>query len=189
VIAEATPGGIEPAGIEVRITPMRRRHLRSVVRIEQRVYPRPWSFGLFLSEIGQRSTRVYLVARVGGSVVGYAGLFRAVEESHITTIVIDPQWQRRGIATRLLLVLARAAIERGSTSLTLEVRVSNSGAQALYQRFGFVPAGVRRGYYPDNREDAIVMWASNIDTEDYTRRLAIIEAGIRGTTVIDGEWV
>jgi [ribosomal protein S18]-alanine N-acetyltransferase len=189
VIAETTPGGSAAPGLHVRITPMRRRHLRSVVRIEQQTYPRPWSFGLFLSEIGQRSTRVYLVARVDGSVVGYAGLFRAVDESHITTIVVAPEWHRRGIATRLLLVLARAAIERGSTSLTLEVRVSNSGAQALYQRFGFVPAGVRRGYYPDTREDAIVMWASNIDSEDYARRLAAIEAGVRGTTVVDGEWV
>ena len=189
MIAETTPGGSAAPGLRVRITPMRRRHLRSVVRIEQQTYPRPWSFGLFLSEIGQRSTRVYLVARVDGAVVGYAGLFRAVDESHITTIVVAPEWHRQGIATRLLLVLARAAIERGSTSLTLEVRVSNSGAQALYQRFGFVPAGVRRNYYPDTREDAIVMWASNIDSEDYARRLAAIEAGVRGTTVVDGEWV
>jgi [ribosomal protein S18]-alanine N-acetyltransferase len=189
VIAETTPGGLDPASLEVRITPMRRRHLRAVVRIEQRTYPRPWSYGLFLSEIGQRSTRVYLVARVNGTVVGYGGLFRAVDESHITTIVVDPGWHRRGIATRLLLALARAAIQRGSTSLTLEVRVSNAGAQALYQRFGFVPAGVRRGYYPDTREDAIVMWANEIDSVDYARRLAAIEANVQGTTVVDGDWV
>ncbi|HEY8525961.1 MAG TPA: ribosomal protein S18-alanine N-acetyltransferase [Acidimicrobiales bacterium] len=189
MIADAAPGGVGSAGLDVRITPMRRRHLRAVVRIEQRVYPRPWSFGLFLSEINQRSTRVYLVARVGGTIVGYAGLFHGVDESHITTIVVDPDWQRQGIATRLLLALARAAIHRGSQSLTLEVRVSNSGAQALYQRFGFVPAGVRRNYYPDNHEDAIVMWANDIDSEDYARRLAAIEAGIRGTTVIDGDWI
>lgn len=189
MIAETTPGGLEPVGLDVRITPMRRRHLRAVVRIEQRVYPRPWSYGLFLSEIGQRATRVYLVARVDGTVVGYGGLFRAADESHITTIVVDPRWHRRGIATRLLLALARAAIQRGSTSLTLEVRVSNAGAQALYQRFGFVPAGVRRGYYPDTREDAIVMWANDIDDEGYARRLAAIEASVRGTTVVDGDWV
>lgn len=191
MIAEASPspGGRDPAAIEVRITPMRRRHLRAVLRIEQQVYPRPWSFGLFLSEIGQRTTRVYVVARVDGAVVGYAGLFQAVEESHITTVVVDPAWHRKGVATRLLLVLARAAVERGSTSLTLEVRVSNSGAQALYQRFGFVPAGVRRAYYPDTREDAIVMWATDIAGDDYARRLVAIEAGVQGTTVVDGEWV
>src|SRR5690606_24163286 len=128
--------------IEVRIAPMRRRHLRGVLRIEQQVYPRPWTAGLFLSEIGQRSTRAYLIARVGGEIVGYAGMLRSLDDGHITTVAVDPAWQRRGIATRLLLALARAAIDRGCLSLTLEVRMSNSGAQALYQRFGFVPAGV-----------------------------------------------
>jgi ribosomal-protein-alanine N-acetyltransferase len=189
VTPQVTPAGDDAADLEVRITPMRRRHLRGVLRIEQQVYPRPWSFGLFLGEIGQRATRVYLVARVRGTIVGYAGLFHAVDESHVTTIVVDPAWHRQGVATRLLLVLARAAIDRGSRNLTLEVRVSNSGAQALYQRFGFVPAGVRRGYYPDTHEDAVVMWATDIDGADYGERLAAIEATVRGTTVVEGEWV
>ena len=183
------PGPPPPEPIEVRITPMRRRHLRAVLRIEQRTYPRPWSYSLFLGEIGQRATRTYLVARVGGTLVGYAGTFQAVDESHVTTIVVDPDWHRRGVATRLLIALARAAIDRGSTSVTLEVRVSNSGAQALYRRFGFVPAGMRKAYYPDNREDALVMWAHDVNTEAYAERLATIEAGVPGTTVIEGGWV
>jgi ribosomal-protein-alanine N-acetyltransferase len=89
----------------------------------------------------------------------------------------------------LLLTLARSAIDRGSRSLTLEVRVSNGGAQALYRQFGFAPAGMRKAYYPDNHEDALVMWAHDIDTPEYTDRLAGIEASIRGTTVIEGGWV
>jgi ribosomal-protein-alanine N-acetyltransferase len=178
-----------PDRLEVRITPMRRRHLRNVLRIEQRTYPRPWTYGLFLGEIGQRATRTYLVAKVGAAIVGYAGTFQAVDESHVTTIVVDPDWHRRGIATRLLLTLARSAIDRGSRSLTLEVRVSNGGAQALYRQFGFAPAGMRKAYYPDNHEDALVMWAHDIDTPEYTDRLAGIEASIRGTTVIEGGWV
>lgn len=178
-----------PEGLEVRITPMRRRHLRTVVRIEQRTYPRPWSYGLFLGEIGQRATRTYLVAKVGNTIVGYAGTFQAVDESHVTTIVVDPDWYRRGIATRLLLALARSAADRGSRSLTLEVRVSNSGAQALYRQFGFVPAGMRKAYYPDNHEDALVMWAHDVDTPEYAARLAAIESGLRGTTVVEGGWV
>jgi ribosomal-protein-alanine N-acetyltransferase len=179
----------DPGHIEVRIAPMRRRHLRSVVRIEQQVYPRPWTFALFLSEIGQRATRIYLVARVSGNVVGYAGLFRAVDDGHITTVAVDPAWHRQGIATRLLLGLARGAIDRGCTDLTLEVRMSNSGAQALYQRFGFVPAGVRKGYYPETREDALVMWANDVDSPAYAARLAAIERNIRGHTVVEGDWV
>lgn len=173
--------------IEVRIAPMRRRHLRGVLRIEQQVYPRPWTAGLFLSEIGQRSTRAYLIARVGGEIVGYAGMLRSLDDGHITTVAVDPAWQRRGIATRLLLALARGAIDRGCLSLTLEVRMSNSGAQALYQRFGFVPAGVRRGYYPETGEDALVMWARDIDTPEYAARLAAIEAGVRGSTVVEND--
>ncbi|HET6949813.1 MAG TPA: ribosomal protein S18-alanine N-acetyltransferase [Acidimicrobiales bacterium] len=179
----------DPATVEVRITPMRRRHLRSVLRIEQQVYPRPWTFGLFLSEIGQRASRLYVVARVGGEVVGYAGLFRAVDDGHITTVAVDPAWHRHGIATRMLLALARGAIDRGCVNLTLEVRMSNSGAQALYQRFGFVPAGVRKGYYPETGEDALVMWANDIGGPDYAARLAAIEQGVPGRTVVDGDWI
>ena len=179
----------DPDALEVRITAMRRRHLRGVLRIEQQVYPRPWTFGLFLGEISQRASRVYLVARVGSEVVGYAGMFRAVDDGHITTIAVDPAWQRRGIATRMLLALARAAVDRGCRNLTLEVRMSNSGAQALYQRFGFVPAGVRKGYYPETGEDALVMWANDIDTEAYTDRLREIEGGVPGSTVVEGDWI
>jgi ribosomal-protein-alanine N-acetyltransferase len=175
--------------LEVHITPMRRRHLRGVLRIEQQVYPRPWTFGLFLGEISQRASRVYVVARVGAEVVGYAGMFRAVDDGHVTTIAVDPAWQRHGIATRMLLALARAAVERGCRNLTLEVRMSNSGAQALYQHFGFVPAGVRKGYYPETREDALVMWANDVDTETYAVRLREIEAAVPGRTVIDGDWI
>jgi ribosomal-protein-alanine N-acetyltransferase len=179
----------EPDALEVRITPMRRRHLRGVLRIEQQVYPRPWTFGLFLGEISQRASRVYLVARVGSEVVGYAGMFRTVDDGHITTIAVDPAWQRRGIATRMLLALARAAVDRGCHNLTLEVRMSNSGAQALYQRFGFVPAGVRKGYYPETGEDALVMWSNDIDTDDYAARLDELERGVPGRTVVEGDWI
>jgi [ribosomal protein S18]-alanine N-acetyltransferase len=179
----------DPDALEVRITPMRRRHLRGVLRIEQQVYPRPWTFGLFLGEISQRASRVYLVARVGSEVVGYAGMFRAVDDGHITTVAVDPAWQRNGVATRMLLALARAALDRGCRNLTLEVRMSNSGAQALYQRFGFVPAGVRKGYYPETGEDALVMWANEVDTEAYAARLSEIESGIPGRTVIEGDWI
>ena len=179
----------DPEALEVRITPMRRRHLRGVLRIEQQVYPRPWTFGLFLGEISQRASRLYVVARVGSEVVGYAGMFRAVDDGHITTIAVDPAWQRHGVATRMLLSLARAAVERGCRNLTLEVRMSNSGAQALYQRFGFVPAGVRKGYYPETGEDALVMWSNDVDTELYAARLREIESGVPGRTVVEGDWV
>ncbi len=170
---------------EVTITSMRRRHLRSVLAIEGRVYPRPWTLGLFVSELSLRASRLYLVARVGATVVGYAGLMAVGGEGHVTTVAVDPAWHRAKVGTRLLLALAAHAAARGITGLTLEVRMSNEAAQALYARFGFVPAGVRRNYYIETNEDAMVMWAHGIDTEAYAQRLAELEAALPGATVVD----
>jgi [ribosomal protein S18]-alanine N-acetyltransferase len=174
---------VEP--VEVHVVPMRRRHLRSVLRIEEQVYPRPWSQSLFLSELALRSTRAYFVARVGRDTVGYAGLMMSMEDGHVTTIAVDPRHHRVGVGTRLLLALAREAVARGAKSLTLEVRLSNKHAQELYRRFGFVPVGVRRGYYADTGEDALVMWAYEVDTDDYERLLGALERRLPGRTVFE----
>ncbi len=156
----------------LKISPMQRRHLRSVLAIEQQVYPRPWSATLFLSELSQRSTRSYTVGTVGPLVVGYAGLMVVGEEGHVNTLSVDPGWQRRGVATMLLADLARTAMKRGVRHLTLEVRAGNGPAQALYRKFGFGPVGLRRNYYSETGEDAVVMWVRDIDTQDYVERLA-----------------
>jgi ribosomal-protein-alanine N-acetyltransferase len=179
-------GSPDPSTHEVRISPMRRRHLRAVLRIEAQVYPRPWSLGLFMSELALKTTRVYLVARVGGAVVGYCGLMITGSDGHVTTVAVAPEWQRRSVATRLLLALTVAAADHGCTGLTLEVRAGNAGAQTLYRAFGFAPAGVRKGYYTETNEDAIVMWAHDIDLEAHRRRLDAIAASIPGSTVWEG---
>jgi ribosomal-protein-alanine N-acetyltransferase len=176
------------AELEVRISPMRRRHLRGVLRIENQVYPRPWTLGLFMSELGFRHTRVYLVARVGTTVVGYAGMMLVEPDGHVTTVAVDPAWRRCGIATRLLLAVARDAADLGAENLTLEVRMSNEPAKALYRRFGFAPAGVRKGYYAETGEDALVMWATDVNTPRYRARLDAIETEVPGTTVVEGTW-
>src|SRR5205085_3713756 len=98
----------------VHLVPMRRRHLRSVLRIEAQVYPRPWSLSLFMSELALRGSRAYYVARVGGTVVGYSGLMLTGEDAHVTTIAVDPAWHRHKIGTRMLLNLARQAVARGA---------------------------------------------------------------------------
>ncbi len=175
----------EPADPVVHILPMRRRHVRQVLRIEQQVYPRPWSASLFHSELALRSTRAYYVARIGREVVGYAGLMMTVDDGHVTTIAVDPEWHRHKIGTRLLLVLAREAIERGATSLTLEVRMSNRGAQELYRRFGFAPVGVRKNYYQEVNEDALVMWAHEVNRPEYSALLDAIERDLPGETVLE----
>ena len=133
-----------PDELDVTISLMRRRHLRSVLRIEQQVYPRPWSMGLFMSELGIRGSRLYVVARVDSTVVGYGGLMLVADDGHVTTLAVDPAWHRHKLGTRLLLSLATTAIHRGARNLTLEVRTSNHAAQSLYRSFGFAPRGSAR---------------------------------------------
>lgn len=180
--AERVPRADE---LKVTIGPMRRRHLRSVLRIEQAVYPRPWSLGLFMSELGYRGSRVYVVARVGNTVVGYGGLMLVSDDAHITTLAVDPAWQRMKLGTRLLHALATASIARGARNLTLEVRAGNEPAKELYRAFGFAPAGVRKGYYVETHEDAIVMWAEEVDGEKYAQRLATLVEELPGVAVLE----
>ncbi len=169
----------------MHLVPMRRRHLRSVMRIEAQVYPRPWSLPLFMSELNLRSSRLYYVARVEGSVVGYCGLMLVEDDAHITNIAVDPAWHRHQIGTRLLLNAARQAAARGATRLTLEVRMSNQAAQGLYRKFGFEAAGVRKNYYAESREDALIMWAYGLATGEYRERLVTIEGELSGSTLVD----
>jgi [ribosomal protein S18]-alanine N-acetyltransferase len=176
----------DPDTLDVRVQPMRRRHVRHVLKIEQQVYPRPWTLGVFHSELGIKDgSRCYVVAKVGSALVGYAGLMRSVDEAHVTNIAVDPAWHRHKIGSRLLLALAYAGRHSGARHLTLEVRVSNVAAQAMYARFGFSPVGVRARYY-ENTEDAIVMWAHDIDAPEYAERLRRLEADLPGTTAWDG---
>ena len=112
---------------EVSVGPLRRRHLRGVMHIERAVYPHPWTESLFQSELALPSSRIYLVARAGRTTVGYAGIMFAPDEAHVTTIAVHPDWQRRHVATRLLVALDAGAVERGYRALTLEVRVERAG--------------------------------------------------------------
>jgi ribosomal-protein-alanine N-acetyltransferase len=171
---------IDPSELHVRIQRMRRRHLRSVLKIERQVYPRPWTIGVFTSEI-TNPERCYVVARVGSTLVGYGGMLFSADDAHVANVAVDPRWHRHKIGTRLLLTMARFARDHGYRNLTLEVRVSNVGAQAMYRRFGLAPAGIRPRYY-ENTEDAIVMWANDIDQPAYADRLDDIEADVHGTT-------
>ena len=189
--AEAVPDeprADEPRAAEavtVVVMPMRRRHLRAVLRIEEKTSSTPWSLGLFLAE-ARRDERVYLVARSGNEILGYAGLLFALTDGHITTIAVDPDRQGGRVGTRLMLVLMRAAVERGAEAVTLEVRASNVPAQAMYRRFGFMPAGARKDYYRDPTEDALVLWAHDIHTPQYAERLAFIEEGLSSPLVVEG---
>ncbi len=182
-VHRSTPAGSAPVDhdrepADIVVEAMRRRHLRGVLRIEGRTSTTPWSLGLFVAELGRGDQRVYLVARDDGRVIGYAGALLVAGEAHVTTIAVDPDRRGRAVATRLLLALIRRGVELGVGSVTLEVRASNEPALALYRRFGFVPAGVRKGYYSKPLEDALVLWAHDVAGADYSDRLAMIEAAL-----------
>lgn len=157
--------------VELEITRMRRRHLKGVMAIERQVYPRPWSPNLFLSEMIELRNRTYLVARINREVVGYGGIMCYGDEAHVTTIAVDPEHHRRKIGTRMMYELVEEGVRLGARAVSLEVRVSNWGAQRLYSRFGFRPVGIRKNYYQETGEDAVVMWADGVRSPEYRSRL------------------
>ena len=146
-----------------------------VAELERAVYPQPWSMRVFVDELGLDS-RTYVVAVADDAIVAYAGLLIVEDDAHITTVAVDPQARQKRIGTHLMINLVDHALAIGAKHLTLEVRVSNSAARRLYERFGFAPVGVRKDYYRD--EDALVMWAIDIDTQDYATRIANIRESL-----------
>jgi len=164
----------------VTLAPMRRRHVRDVLAIERVVYPRPWSAALFFSELAQRATRTYLVAHEGRTLVGYGGLMCHLDEGHITTLAVRPEVQHRKIGSRLLLALVEEARSRPVRSLALEVRVANWPAQRLYSWFGFRPVGVRKNYYAETGEDALVMWIDDLGSDEIGSRIDRIRVAVGG---------
>ena len=132
-------------------------HLNAIEEIERRSYPTPWSRSMFASELA-KPTSICLGAFEGEELVGYVINSRYVDAWHVMNVAVDPDHQRRGVASRLLERLFELTRDDERRGYTLEVRVSNEAAIELYERLGFEPRGIRRGYYTDNREDALIMW-------------------------------
>ena len=150
------------------IREMNRHDIPAVATLEQAVYDNPWSVRVFYDELALANRR-YIVAEEDETVVGYGGMLIVETDGHITTLAVDPEARRQRLGTRLMVALIDAALEMSVSHVTLEVRMSNDGAQALYERFGFAPVGLRKNYYRD--EDALVMWANDIDGLDYQARM------------------
>lgn len=143
--------------------------------IEEDSYPQPWTAAIFSDELAAPG-RTYVVVEEDGEIIGYGGLMTVGDEAHVTTLTVDPVHRGHGHGTRLMLYLAEAAREGEARSLTLEVRLSNRPAQALYQRFGMVPVGVRKRYY--GNEDALIMWVHDIDRSPFAERLREIREAL-----------
>jgi ribosomal-protein-alanine N-acetyltransferase len=166
----------ETAGALVTIAPMLEADIPQVAAIDRASFPQPWSENSYRFEVRDNAHAHFIVAldpqplaaqgwldrlfgrAVARHVVGYAGYWLVVDEAHVNTIAVHPEWRRRGIGDRLLRALLADARKAHARSATLEVRVSNSAAQTLYRKYGFEPVGQRPRYYRDG-EDALLMTA------------------------------
>ena len=143
---------------ELTIRIAREEDIESMAQLDKICFSAPWSKESFESEIVENARALYIVAIVDNELVGYAGMWGILDEGHITNIAVHPDHRRKHIGEALVSILAKTAEESGIDKLTLEVRKSNEPAKALYKKLGFEAKGLRKGYYEDNNEDAIIMW-------------------------------
>jgi [ribosomal protein S18]-alanine N-acetyltransferase len=173
--------------LSVIVAPMELADVASVEAIELASFSAPWPPNAYRTELQANRLAHYMVIRVGSRIVGYAGLWLMVDEAHVTTFAIHPDWRRRRLGERLLIALLDAAIERRAAEATLEVRLSNLAARRLYEKFGFRPVGIRPRYYTDNDEDALIMTTERLDGPVMGERLARLRALIEAAPgSIDG---
>ena len=147
---------------ELVITSMTMSDLNKVMDVERASFPTPWSREAFVRELTENAFAVYVVGKLGRKIVGYAGMWLIINEAHVTNIAVHPEYRRRHFGERLLQELIDRAKRNDCDRMTLEVRTGNSGAQTMYRRFGFVEQGIRRRYYTDTGEDAIIMWKDEL---------------------------
>ncbi|MEO6579171.1 MAG: ribosomal protein S18-alanine N-acetyltransferase [Candidatus Limnocylindria bacterium] len=145
------------------VDPMRLDDVAAVHEIERLSFRTPWPVHAFDQELRSNRLARYVVARAGDRIVGFAGVWMMVDEAHVTTFSVHPEWRRQAIGSQLLLSLLELAGTIGARRMTLEVRESNDSAQALYRGFGFDVAGRRTAYYTDDGEDALVMTTPDLN--------------------------
>jgi [ribosomal protein S18]-alanine N-acetyltransferase len=170
----------KPEGVreELVIEPMSDADIKDVLRIEQQSFSTTWPSNAFFQELHDNKLAHYYVGRAGKQIVAYGGIWVILEDSHVTTIAVSPAYRGRKYGEIMLLHLLDQAMSRGASWMTLEVRESNAIAQALYRKYGFTTVSTRKGYYSDNNENALVMWAGNLKSEIYKNRLQALRAAL-----------
>lgn len=158
------------------IEPMSDADVKEVLRIELQSFSTQWPSNAFYQELHDNKLAHYYVGRLDGHVVAYGGIWVILEDSHVTTIAVHPRFRGRKYGEIMLLRLLDEAIARGASWMTLEVRESNTVAQNLYRKYGFTTVSTRKGYYSDNNENALVMWAGNLKSEIYKHRLRALRS-------------
>ncbi len=148
--------------LNIKVTSTVLEHLDDIMEVEKLSFKITWSREAFFDEITRNEVAMYFSAAVEKKVVGYAGMWKVLDEGHITNIAVHPEYRGNGIGSRLLESLIEKATGTGIARMTLEVRKSNLAAQGLYRKYGFETVGFRKAYYADNGEDAIIMWKNEI---------------------------
>lgn len=144
----------------ILIRQMKDTDIDDVMVIERASYTSPWQAKVLVRELHKNDYAHYFVLIYEGKIVGYAGLWVVIDDAQVTTIAIDPNYRRRGFGDKLFHYLIHYAMSKGVKRFSLEVRVSNIAAQKLYRKYGLVPGGIRKKYYEDNQEDALIMWVN-----------------------------
>ena len=162
----------------MEIVSMTASDIPDVIRIEKASFTTTWPTDAFYNELTTNKLAHYYVGRVDGKIVAYGGIWVIFEDSHVTTIAVDPSQRGKKFGELMLLRLIDEAIERGAAWMTLEVRESNVGAQQLYRKYGFTTVTTRKGYYSDNNENALVMWAGNLKGDLYRQRLRALRSRV-----------
>ncbi|WP_367036640.1 ribosomal protein S18-alanine N-acetyltransferase [Rossellomorea marisflavi] len=132
----------------------------AVMEIEEQSFTVPWSRESFISEMEENHLSMYIVIEDEGRIAGYCGVWMVVDEAHITNVAVLPSHRGKGYGELLMRKIMEMTIESGARVMTLEARVSNVPAQSLYRKLGFQNGGIRKRYYSDNQEDALVMWVN-----------------------------
>ncbi|HEX7065407.1 MAG TPA: ribosomal protein S18-alanine N-acetyltransferase [Bacillales bacterium] len=144
----------------VRFRYMTLDDIQAVLEVEEASFSMPWSESAFYNELTSNRFATYILAEAEGKVIGYCGVWVIIDEAHITNIALLPSFRGKKIGEALLRTAMQYSRMRGGRKMTLEVRVSNEPAQRLYRKLGFQPGGIRKNYYTDNYEDALVMWVT-----------------------------
>lgn len=160
------------------IRPMAASDITAVARVERASFSTVWPSDAFYNELSTNKLAHYFVGLFEDRVVAYGGVWVIVEDSHVTTLAVDPPYRGRRFGEVLLLRLIDEAIERGAAWMTLEVRESNTVAQRLYRKYGFTTVTMRSGYYSDDNESALIMWAGSLRSELYRNRLQVLRARV-----------
>lgn len=152
------------------IEPMRAEDIPEIMEIERMCFRTPWHENAFYNELYHQPA-CYLVAKVNERVAGYAGMWVITDEAHITTLAVHPHYRRQHIGEKLLLALLERVLARRARYATLEVRESNIAAQRLYAKYGFHTVAIRKGYYTDTGENALIMWTPDMHSPEYQQLL------------------